>query len=75
MVFQLFEGRAPRATEQIITLANDGFYDGIIFHRVIDEFVIQGGDPTGTGSGGSDLGDFDDQFHVDLQHNEIESVG
>lgn len=68
LVFELFEGRASRATEQIITLAEDGFYDGIIFHRVIDQFVIQGGDPTGTGAGGSSLPDFDDQFHVDLQH-------
>ena len=69
MVFQLFEDRAPRATDQIISLAQDDFYDGIIFHRVIDDFVIQGGDPTGTGTGGSTLGDFDDQFDVDLQHN------
>jgi cyclophilin family peptidyl-prolyl cis-trans isomerase len=69
MVFELFEDRVPRVTERIISLAEDGFYDGIIFHRVIDGFVIQGGDPTGTGSGGSRLGDFDDQFDVDLQHN------
>ena len=69
MVLELFEERVPRATERIITLAEDGFYDGIIFHRVIDDFMIQGGDPTGTGGGGSDLPDFDDQFHVDLQHN------
>ena len=71
MVFQLFEGRASRATNQIITLAEDGFYDGITFHRVVDGFVIQGGDPTGTGAGGSDLGDFDDQFNIDLQHNRV----
>ncbi len=69
MVFQLFEGRAPRPTGRVIELAEDDFYDGIIFHRVIDGFVIQGGDPTGTGSGGSTLGDFDDQFNVELQHN------
>ncbi|MBN2291481.1 MAG: peptidylprolyl isomerase, partial [Pirellulales bacterium] len=69
MVLELFEGRAPRATERIITLAESGFYDGVIFHRVINGFMIQGGDPTGTGSGGSDLPDFDDQFHFDLQHN------
>ncbi|RIK82658.1 MAG: hypothetical protein DCC68_05930 [Planctomycetota bacterium] len=69
LTFQLFDDRAPRATNHIAQLAEDGFYNGIIFHRVIDNFVIQGGDPTGTGSGGSDLGDFDDQFHVDLQHN------
>jgi cyclophilin family peptidyl-prolyl cis-trans isomerase len=50
-------------------LAQADFYDGLTFHRVIDGFVIKGGDPTGTGSGGSALGNFDDQFHVDLQHN------
>jgi cyclophilin family peptidyl-prolyl cis-trans isomerase len=69
MVFELFEDRAPRATQQIIALANDGFYDGIIFHRVIGDFVIQAGDPTGSGSGGSSRPDFDDQFHFELQHN------
>ncbi len=69
LVFELFEGRAPRATERIIELAESGFYEDIIFHRVINDFVIQGGDPTGTGTGGSTLGDFDDQFHLDLQHN------
>jgi cyclophilin family peptidyl-prolyl cis-trans isomerase len=69
MVFELYEGRAPRVTEHIVELAESGFYNGIIFHRVMDNFVIQGGDPTGTGSGGSTLGDFDGQFHVDLQHN------
>ncbi len=69
MVFQLFEDRAPRPTSRVVELAEDGFYEDIIFHRVIEGFVIQGGDPTGTGTGGSTLGDFDDQFHVDLQHN------
>jgi cyclophilin family peptidyl-prolyl cis-trans isomerase len=74
MVFQLFEDRAPRVTQRIVQLVESGFYDQtasnkIIFHRVIDDFVIQTGDPTGTGSGGSTLGDFDDQFHPDLQHN------
>ena len=69
MVFELLDFAARRATDRIVELADSGFYDGVIFHRVIDNFVIQGGDPTGTGSGGSPLGDFDDQFHVDLQHN------
>ena len=68
MNFQLFEQRAPRPAGRVIELAEDDFYDGILFHRVIDGFVIQAGDPTGTGSGGSTLGYFDDQYHVDLQH-------
>jgi len=69
MVLELFEDRAPRVTDRIIELAESGFYDGIIFHRVINNFMIQTGDPLGTGEGGSDYRDFDDQFHVDLQHN------
>jgi cyclophilin family peptidyl-prolyl cis-trans isomerase len=69
MVFELFDSMARRATDRIVQLADGGFYDGVTFHRIIDNFVIQGGDPTGTGTGGSPLGNFDDQFHVDLQHN------
>lgn len=69
MVFKLFEDKAPRPSGRVIELAESGFYDGIIFHRVINGFMIQGGDPTGTGTSGSTLGNFDDQFHLDLQHN------
>ena len=69
LLFDTFDDLAPRVTEHIKQLANSNFFDGIIFHRVINNFVIQGGDPTGTGSGGSTLGQFDDQFSVDLQHN------
>src|SRR5204863_4819644 len=50
--FELLETDAPKTTENFITLAEKGYYDGIIFHRVIDGFMIQGGDPTGTGTGG-----------------------
>ena len=69
MVFHLFDSEAPRVTEQITSLAESGFYDGVTFHRIIDNFMMQGGDPTGTGGGGSELPDFDDQFDIDLQHN------
>ncbi|MGN6545658.1 MAG: Ig-like domain-containing protein [Aureliella sp.] len=69
MVFQLFEGDVPIPTSRIIELAQSGFYNNIIFHRVINNFMIQAGDPTGTGSGGSTLGNIDDQFSVNLQHN------
>jgi Ca2+-binding RTX toxin-like protein/cyclophilin family peptidyl-prolyl cis-trans isomerase len=69
ILIDTFDDLVPRATGRIKQLANDGFYDGVLFHRVINGFVIQGGDPTGTGSGSSDLEDFDDQFNLDLQHN------
>lgn len=77
MVFRLFADEAPRPVGRIETLTNSGFYNQttttpankIIFHRVIDNFVLQAGDPTGTGSGGSTLGTFEDQFDLDLQHN------
>src|ERR1700751_453762 len=49
---ELFPGEAPKTVENFARLARDGFYDGVIFHRVIADFMIQGGDPTGTGSGG-----------------------
>jgi cyclophilin family peptidyl-prolyl cis-trans isomerase len=74
MAFRLFADEAPRPVARVEQLVNSGFYNKtatnkIIFHRVIDNFVIQGGDPTGTGSGGSTLGNFNDQFNVNLQHN------
>src|SRR5579884_713079 len=49
---ELFDEDAPKTVENFRKLASDGFYDGVIFHRVIEGFMIQGGDPTGTGSGG-----------------------
>ena len=69
MIFQLFQDKAPRPVQRVVTLANQGFYNGLTFHRILNNFVIQGGDPNGTGTGGSSLGNFDDQFNVDLQHN------
>src|SRR6266540_3360173 len=50
--FELLESDAPKTSENFITLAERGYYDGVIFHRVIKGFMIQGGDPTGTGRGG-----------------------
>lgn len=69
ILIQTFDDLVPRVTDHIKQLANEDFYDGIIFHRVINNFVIQGGSPNGLGNDGSTLGDFDDQFSVDLQHN------
>ena len=53
-VAEMFEDKAPLTTKNFIELVEKGFYDGIIFHRVIDGFMIQGGDPKGNGTGGSD---------------------
>src|SRR5436853_775170 len=49
---ELFPEDAPKTVDNFVKLARDGFYDGVVFHRVIPDFMIQGGDPTGTGSGG-----------------------
>src|SRR6476661_6836946 len=58
----LFPDDAPKTVENFVKLANDGFYDRVIFHRVIPDFMIQGGDPTGTGSGGPGY-TFEDEFN------------
>ena len=67
---ELLESDAPKTTENFITLAERGYYDGIIFHRVIKGFMIQGGDPTGTGRGGESAwgGRFNDANHYSLTH-------
>lgn len=52
IVFETYDADAPKTAQNFIDLANKGFYNGIIFHRVIKDFMIQGGDPTGTGTGG-----------------------
>ena len=63
--FELLESDAPKTTENFIALAERGYYDGIIFHRVIKGFMIQGGDPTGTGRGGEAAkgGRFNDEIN------------
>jgi cyclophilin family peptidyl-prolyl cis-trans isomerase len=65
---ELFEDKAPLTTKNFIDLAEKGFYDGTIFHRVIDGFMIQGGDPEGTGRGGPGY-KIKDEFHKDLRHS------
>jgi cyclophilin family peptidyl-prolyl cis-trans isomerase len=59
---ELFDDDAPKTVGNFVKLARDGFYDGVIFHRVIQDFMIQGGDPTGTGSGGPGY-QFEDEFN------------
>ena len=64
---ELYEDRAPKTTKNFIDLAEKGFYNGVIFHRVIKDFMIQGGDPTGTGRGGPGY-TIPDEFHPELKH-------
>jgi peptidyl-prolyl cis-trans isomerase B (cyclophilin B) len=59
---ELFDEDAPKTVENFRKLAGDGFYDGVVFHRVIPDFMIQGGDPTGTGMGGPGY-TFEDEFN------------
>ena len=65
---QLFEKQAPKTTGNFIDLAEKGFYDGLIFHRVIEGFMIQGGCPGGTGTGGPGY-TIPDEFHAELRHD------
>lgn len=68
MEVELFEQRAPITTKNFIDLAEKGFYDGIVFHRIIEEFMIQGGDPKGIGIGGPGY-TIKDEFHPELKHD------
>jgi cyclophilin family peptidyl-prolyl cis-trans isomerase len=64
---ELFHDDAPKTVENFTKLARDGFYDGVTFHRVIPDFMIQGGDPTGTGSGGPGY-----TFEDEINPNKVE---
>lgn len=64
---ELFEDKAPVTTGNFITLVNQGFYNGLIFHRVIPQFMVQGGCPEGTGTGGPGY-TIKDEFHKDLSN-------
>jgi peptidylprolyl isomerase len=68
ITLELLPKYAPLAVENFITHSNNGYYDGLIFHRVIKEFMIQGGDPTGTGRGGKSIWGvpFEDEFYTDV---------
>lgn len=67
---RLFEQAAPKAVENFKTHIKNGYYDGVTFHRIIDEFMIQGGDPTGTGMGGESIWnkDFEDEFDLHFRN-------
>lgn len=69
IVIKLFPDKAPKTVENFIGLIKKGYYDGIIFHRVIKDFMIQGGDPTGTGMGGESIWgkSFEDEVTQDLK--------
>lgn len=68
ITLQLFDNLAPKTVKNFVELAQDGYYDGVIFHRVIPNFMIQGGDPTGTGRGGKSIygEQFEDEFSDQL---------
>src|SRR5215468_5367096 len=68
IVCDLFAKDAPKTVNNFVFLARENFYDGTVFHRVIDNFMIQGGDPTGTGRGGPGY-QFEDEFHPQLKHS------
>lgn len=70
MCFVLFPEVAPKTVENFVTHAKEGYYNGLIFHRVIKDFMIQGGDPTGTGAGGESIygHSFEDEFAIDARN-------
>jgi cyclophilin family peptidyl-prolyl cis-trans isomerase len=62
IVVELFEGEAPKTVDNFLKLSRDGYYDGLTFHRIIPDFMIQGGCPQGTGTGGPGY-EFEDEFN------------
>src|SRR5512140_358415 len=68
MVLELFADKTPKTVNNFVFLAREGYYDGTIFHRVIADFMVQGGDPTGTGTGGPGY-KFADEFNPSLKHS------
>lgn len=68
MVIELFADKTPKTVNSFVFLSREGFYDGVIFHRVIANFMVQGGDPTGTGMGGPGY-KYGDEFHPSLKHD------
>lgn len=68
ILVELFADKAPITVNNFVFLAREGYYDGVTFHRVIKGFMAQGGDPTGTGSGGPGY-QFPDEFHPSLKHD------
>jgi cyclophilin family peptidyl-prolyl cis-trans isomerase len=68
MLIELFADRVPKTVNNFVFLAREGFYDGVMFHRVISNFMVQGGDPTGSGRGGPGY-KFEDEFDSSLRHD------
>lgn len=70
VTIELYTEHAPKTCKNFSELAKRGYYDGVTFHRIVEGFVVQGGDPTGTGRGGSSIyGEkFEDEFHPSLKH-------
>lgn len=68
IVVQLYADKVPSTVNNFVFLVREGFYDGVTFHRVIQDFMAQGGDPTGTGTGGPGYR-FADEFHRELRHD------
>jgi peptidyl-prolyl cis-trans isomerase-like 1 len=68
---ELFADQTPKTVENFVGLSEKGYYEGVIFHRVIKDFMLQAGDPTGTGRGGASFwgGKFEDEFVSDLKHD------